>query len=591
MALSNPTIGLLVAPRGAANRASTTGCHFYIREILAHAGLWFTELHSDSLADSLPHFRLLLMVGDLPLEESHSQALRAWVENGGALIGVGGTSRVESLWGVEREASLSGFGLSSPTLGEGYIEVIDAKHPVVSGLRSSLHFFNGVPVRTAEAVATARVLDAHRRPTGRAAICVRHLGQGVTVLIAPDLPGSVAFIQQGRYVDSDGIPAPDGTAPISDNILKADDSLVLDWHFDRDTVEGVPHPFFLHPVADELREILIRALFFCTRTVGATLPLLWYYPRNLPALAYISHDSDGNDLHLAQALLEVVREQNVRDTWCIQMPGYPCDFYRALRETGQEIALHFDALGQGMLSEWREENLCAQHEWLKHACGRMPVISNKNHYSRWQGRNEFFRWCAAQGISNDQSRGPSKTGDAGFPFGTAHPYFPMEDDGTRIDCLEIGFQSQDFIVFGPEAIIAPMVESAARAHGIAHVIFHPGHIRKPGVADSLRAFVRECRSRGMEFWTSAEIDAWERARRTARLEPTAAGWKIAPEVPLAGATVLVLGDSVEATVGKTPVSVETVRRYGWEFQAFTADIGPERPLQIGFVKRRITRSS
>jgi hypothetical protein len=210
----------------------------------------------------------------------------------------------------------------------------------------------------------------------------------------------------------------------------------------------------------------------------------------------------------------------------------------------------------------------------------MPVLTNKNHYTRWQGRNEFFRWCAAQGISNDQSRGPSKAGEAGFPFGTAHPYFPMEDDGTPIECLEIGFQSQDFVIYGPEVLITPLVDSAARAHGIAHVIFHPGHICKPRVADALRTFVRECRSRGMEFWTSAAIDAWERARRTAHLESTPTGWKITAEIPLAGATVLVLGACGEATSGEKPLAPQLVRRYGWEFHSFTADIGPERPLWI-----------
>lgn len=587
MTLGNGTVGLCVAPRSAPNRATTTGCHFYIREILAHAGLWTTETARETLAEAIADtagFRVLLLAGDLALSEAETDALRRWVEAGGALIGVGATSNADALWGVERESPPPGFAVGSPTLGAGYLEVADATHPVVSGLRSALHFFNGVAVRTTEAVAVARALDSHRRPTGRAAITVRHLGCGLALFIAPDLPGSVALIQQGRYVDQDGSPAPDGTAPLSDNVLKADDGLVLDWHFDRDTAPDVPYPFFLHPVADELREILLRALFFAAQTVDAALPLLWYYPRNLPALAHISHDSDGNDPELAVAMLEIVREAGVRDSWCIQKPGYPRPFYDALHATDQEIALHFDALEQGLLSEWREENLAAQHAWLCEAAGLPRALTNKNHYTRWQGRLEFLRWCAAQGISNDQSRGPSKMGATGFPFGTAHPYFAMEDDGTPIDCLEIGFQSQDFVIFGPPQIIPPLVESAARAYGIAHVIFHPAHIRKPGVADALRAFVRECQAQGMEFWTSAEIDAWERARRAVRLEATEEGWCITSETPMPGATVMVFGGAGVQALGvgadRQTSGTETVRRYGWDFQAVIADLGPGQSLVL-----------
>jgi len=583
MAISNGTVGLCVAPRAAPNRASTTGCHFYVREILAHAGLWTTEVSRETLTAMLGDpagARVRLLAGDLALSDAEVEALRQWVEAGGALIGVGATSNADALWGVEREQPPSGFAVGNPTLGAGYIEIADATHPIVSGLRSSLHFFNGVAVRTTEAVAIARALDAHRRPTGRAALTVRHLGRGLALFIAPDLPGSVALIQQGRYVDQDGTPAPDGTAPLSDNVLKADDGLVLDWSFDRDTVPGVPYPFFLHPIADELREILLRAVFFAAQTVGTTLPLLWYYPRNRPALAHISHDSDGNDPELAVAMLEVVREADVRDSWCIQKPGYPLSFYDALRATDQEVALHFDALEQGPLSEWREENLRAQHAWLREAAGLSHLTTNKNHYTRWQGRNEFFRWCAALGISNDQSRGPSKMGAAGFPFGTAHPYFAMEDDGAPIDCLEIGFQSQDFILFGPPEIIRPLVESAARVYGVAHVIFHPAHIRKPGVADALRTFVRECRAQGMEFWTSAEIDAWERARRAVRLESTEEGWRLHSATPMPGVTVLTPGAGVSASVEGAPLAAQIVRRYGWDFRAFVADLGPDRTILL-----------
>ena len=93
---------------------------------------------------------------------------------------------------------------------------------------------------------------------------------------------------------------------------------------------------------------------------------------------------------------------------------------------------------QGELSEFTEANLRAQYAWLKAASGVTPV-TNKNHYTRWEGRLQFFEWCERLGLRAEQSRGPSKLGCTGFPFGAAHPYFPARNDGSRNDVLEIGF--------------------------------------------------------------------------------------------------------------------------------------------------------
>src|SRR5438445_9969116 len=105
----------------------------------------------------------------------------------------------------------------------------------------------------------------------------------------------------------------------------------------------------------------------------------------------------------------------------------------------------------GSLSEFTEANLRAQYAWLKAASGVTPV-TNKNHYTRWEGRLQFFEWCERLGLRAEQSRGPSKLGCTGFPFGTAHPHFPVRDNGSRIDVLELGFQSQDLVIFAPPPV-------------------------------------------------------------------------------------------------------------------------------------------
>ena len=81
---------------------------------------------------------------------------------------------------------------------------------------------------------------------------------------------------------------------------------------------------------------------------------------------------------------------------------------------------------------------------------------------------------ALRGIQLDQSKGASKPGEAGFNFGTCHPYFPVEFDGSPIDVLELPTPTQDLNVFAPETLLRPLLDPRRR-HGILHLLFHPTH--------------------------------------------------------------------------------------------------------------------
>jgi hypothetical protein len=278
-------------------------------------------------------------------------------------------------------------------------------------------------------------------------------------------------------------------------------------------------------------------------------------------------------------MLGLLAEIDARSTWCVIMPGYPRELYQALVAAGQEIALHFDALEMGALSEFTEVNLRAQFAWLKSASDVMPV-SNKNHYTRWEGRLQFFEWCERLGLRAEQSRGPSKLGCTGFPFGTAHPYFPVQDDGSRIDVLEIGFQSQDLVIFAPVPVGHALVDECVARHGIVHLIFHPAHIAKPGVADALRDLVAYGRSQGLEWWTCEAIDRWERARRTVTMTPTADGLHFTATAPLPEATLLFLNPPDALRVNGAGVETQKAVRYGFAFEAVLADLGPDVAVEV-----------
>jgi hypothetical protein len=586
-------IGVCISTVPPRNRGSSVRHPEYLREILEHAGLFFEEVPREQLIARAGEFTLLLIAGDAGLSAEDVAALEGWVRAGGALVGIGSTSGAEALFGVTEDGpeETAGWGLTQPLLGEAYLRVAVPDHPVTRGLHSSLHIFNGLAVLATDGTVLATVLDAHGRATERAGVVERPLGAGRCLLLAADIPGSVVFIQQGLHVDQDGIPAPDFAGGVSDQLLKAEDGMPLDWHFDRDPIEGLPTPAFLHPIADELRALLLQAIFHCAREAGAVLPVLWYYPRALPALGHISHDTDGNDAALGEEMLRVVDTLDIRTTWCVIMPGYPRALYDAIRESGHEIALHYDAMGDPgdarTLSQWGETYARAQHAWLLAATGLKGVATNKNHYTRWEGRLEFFEWCVRLGIQAEQSRGPSKLGCTGFPFGSAHPWRPIRDDGSFIDVLEVCFQSQDLVIFAPPITHRPLVDQCVAHHGIVHLIFHPAHIAKEGVADALRTLVAYGRERGIEWWTCERINAWERARRRVRLHGRASGVDgvaVYADTQMEGATLLFLqprGQRVTVRSGSAPVAAVT--RYGFEFVALTADLAPEAPLEIEFI--------
>lgn len=569
-------IGVCVWPAPAPNAPRTVAYPEYVHEILQHAGLCYAGVEPDALVARLPSLRMLIAVGECDLEPEASSAVRAWVKAGGAWISIGGVCGLPELFGVEVEPpAMQAFGAARSTLGEGYLRPDHPLHPLLGNVWMPLHFFNGVPVRPAGGQALAGVLDSHQRPTHRSAIVEAHYGDGHCLLIAPDITGAVVRIQQGVSVTRDGIPASDGTAAASDGVLKSDDGGVLDWHFDRRPVRGVQGlNAFIYPIADQWREILLRGIFLVARERRVPVMLLWLYPHNLPAIGELSHDSDLNEPDNAANLLDVLRDLELASTWCIVMPGYPSPLIAGIRAAGHELAMHYDAMSDG--TEWSEGEFVRQWKGLSKLFGEKPA-SNKNHYLRWEGDIEFFHWLERRGIQFDQSKGASKTGEAGFNFGTCHPYLPVTPSGAVLDVLELPTPTQDLEVFAPKALLPPLLEAVERSHGVLHLLFHPAHIGKPGVRESLIEAVLAARTRGMEWWTAKRINDWERARRSSKWKDCDAhgGATLDTTSEMPGATVLVLSqDHVAVTVGGADVECIPVERWGYRFQSVVLDGAP-----------------
>ncbi|MEZ4637826.1 MAG: hypothetical protein R2873_35105 [Caldilineaceae bacterium] len=567
----NAPLGVCVLPSPRPNAARTVSYPHYVHEILRHAGLCYDDVDFADLPARLGDLRVLVTVGDAPLGDDLRAQITAWVEDGGRWLSVGGVNGADDLFGVRAEAPAYGsFGGGASTLGEGYLQT-GAAHPVTGHLVDPLHYFNGIPVQAVDAQIIAAVLDAHQRSSRRVAVTEKRNGQGRTILVAVDIPGTVVYIQQGRGVLRDGVSAPDGTAPVGDSVLKSSDGAVLDWIFDRQPVPGVPElRIFTQPIADQWRELLLRAIFYLAEDASIRLPLLWLYPHNLPALAHLSHDTDQNDPAKAEKLLDVVAETGIHSTWCVILPGYADALIQRIRDEGHELAMHYDAMTEGL--PWNADLFHEQWTALTAMFDGEEPVTNKNHYLRWEGDTDIWQWCLAHGIQLDQSKGASKTGEAGFNFGTCHLHFPVDFDGNLIDVLELPTPTQDFIVFAPPAILEPLLDGVLRSHGVLHLLFHPSHILTDGVADAIRHAVKTAQSRGLVWWTAAQLNRWERARRQVRwAEYTQSGHGDAVtlhvDAPLPGATILWLGDGDTAQVNGADVATQTVTRWGCTFQA------------------------
>ncbi|WP_409347159.1 hypothetical protein [Paenibacillus sp. MBLB4367] len=350
------------------------------------------------------------------------------------------------------------------------------------------------------------------------------VGSGKVVRWNVDIPYTIVGFQQGTGpVVEDGIPAPDGTGALDEGLLKADDRCEMDWEHDRKRTE-TGYPYFAYPYADWWRDAWVSVLMREVVDKGLTLPFVDYWPDGVERVAMISHDSDGNVDESAIETLAVLRECDVRSTWCMIEPGYSAQVYEQVRDDGHELAFHYNALplDKGF---WAQAEFERQLAFIREKTG-VPMLSNKNHYTRVEGWGELFEWCERNGIRSDQTRGPSKKGNVGFLFGTCRPYYPIarfEDRNRLYNVLEIGFLTQDMEhpSLPDTSVIGPFLETVtAVSGGVAHFLFHQVHIlRQAKVADALREVVRAARERNFSFWTGEQICRWEEARRTVRILP------------------------------------------------------------------------
>ncbi|WP_127585105.1 hypothetical protein [Paenibacillus koleovorans] len=514
----------------------------YWAEILKYAGLAYHEWTLEAWREVQPEG--LTLIAELDVADAAESAqlaalFTAYCARGNAILVAGGTHGLDATLGVKRiqsiregwidwaETSSSGASIAAAT-------EATAKPSLAQGLRSSFHFFGATLVELAAGAAeevephgALLPLAATVPAAGYPAVTIRDVGPGAAALLAVDLPRTCRLIQDGVAVLRDAVPAPDGTAAICDDILKADDGGVLDWDRDRDRVEEEGAPFFLHPIVDEFRVLLLRLLHHLHARIGRPLAQLWFWPEGLEAIGHISHDTDGNDPAGARMMLDRLREAGIRSSWCTIMPGYDADMYRRIVAEGHEIAMHYNAL-EAEGAYWDEELYRAQLAQLRSQLAvshpdpadadRTQVIANKNHYLRWEGDVQFYRWCEKSGIVVEQSKGGTKQGNKGFLAGTCHLYRPVSTPAERNRLMNV--YANPTLAWDPPMPIRctqpeaqALIDRSADVYGVAHFLFHPATmLAYEPIGPNFVDLVRYGTGRGLAWWTARELYEWQERR-------------------------------------------------------------------------------
>jgi len=484
----------------------------YAEEVLLQAGIPFKRIASIEQVN-ISDFDIVVaaLVGE---DDATAQRLLGYMERGGVIVALANVNMLARRFGYGRGARIT---CGYARFGDKY------------GKAEAIRFLDAVPwqIRSAGPASDGRLeaefgqicLETPNGKSAGAALSRYRVGAGLLERWAVDIFGTCVHMQQGTApVLEDGFPAPDGSAAIDDGLLKAEDGVVLDWTYDRlATDTGIP--YFPYPYVDYWRELLANRLIDIALERGLTIPIVDYWPAGIEQVAMISHDSDLNGDDNAETALKLLAECGVRSTWCMIAEGYSSDMYGKITEAGHELALHFNAL-EGDGGKWSEEEFVRQLSWFAEATGLSGAVSNKNHFTRFEGWGDLFVWCEKYGVESDQTRGPSKKGNVGMLYGTCHPYFPIawSTERNRIyDVVEIGFLTQDLDLsdrWPDSSVIIPFLDRVRSVEGVAHFLVHQVHIgNHESVRESMRRIVHEARKRKFTFLTGRQINDWIRVRR------------------------------------------------------------------------------
>ncbi len=539
----------------------------WYREALEHVGLK-VEILEHWVPSELARTHVVLLCGRGRLNPLQREGLTSWVENGGCLVASGSTWGIEPILGlVERTARHHSVGYATPVSA-------DRLWPE-DAVRTK--FFGATSAQADKAIVLGLIGDAP-------VLTRRRFGRGHAIYDGIHLGQTTGQMALGCSVEVDGIGALDGSAPIDDGVLRAEDGHVLDYDSDRTTVEGGDAPFFGEAYVDIVRDIWIRAVFQAIDLSEHTAAAFWYWPNNANAVASLTLDVHDFEVDRVIGLQRVLQMFGCPATWMVAMPGYAADVYRALRAMEHEVGLLFqieDTAG------WHEERLKIQFTSLCRLASSPAMTSVRVDQGQWRGWTKFYESCEVAGPRLSLNKMGRQPGTAGFLFGTSHPYFPVRSDGKECTVCEIPGQ-----IWAPghvtgEHVAAELARLVDQRNGMLTIGMTPESIADSKAVMALRRILSACKELRMSFVKPGDIYRFERAKRHTKTMQKHVGdsdlIQLASETEISGLTVMVTGPSRFARDRHGDLGAFEVERFGTKFSAVTIDVPPRMLTDVEWI--------
>lgn len=524
-------------------------------EALEHMGLVFERL--DEIPENrLAEFDVLLLCGRGTVEDP--ELLEMWCNQARgsaqkrAIVASGGTWGIERLLGVtiNRECPRIAVGLARPVTNRFWPEGA-----------SAARFFGGSRVNLGLADAIVTSEDG--------SVTVSQLGQAW--FVAPHVGQTMAFLQLGTAVETDGVGAPDGSAHWDTGQPRAEYGTRLPF-------EGRVAGVFADPHADVIRELWFRTILEAVRCTGKRAAVLWHLPRNANHMGILSLDCDSanaTDLFNLNATLLMT---GTRATVLSRQGGFGPDVYAWLKRVGHEVGFSFNPAETG---GWHPDKFRMNITGLQRLASIGPITTTRPIGGAWRGFLQPYEVFALSGIRSTISKGGTERGTSGFLFGTCHPFMPLRADGRSLGIIEFPYQLYNVGVVSLNEPIDGLVATVAKRHGVLHGVTSLSMVHDEQGFSGLKRWISILKQSQADFTTIDRLSQFERMRRECRLvwepgKPVA----IEAEEPIDGLTLMVQGRDVQVSGLASRTAPQMVHRYGQEFIAITLEMGERRSVNI-----------
>ncbi|MGD9497295.1 MAG: hypothetical protein AB7Y46_13435 [Armatimonadota bacterium] len=492
----------------------------YAQEVLRRIGLPYEVIGPDRLStDGLAGLSVLLLppLGQGYLDGTQIEAICAWVEGGGLVVGFA-TEGLDDLFGVTVEDVINHAGDEFTPAACISLEDEAWTAQLLPAYERSTALPVIAPVRVIAAPQwreLARLRSFFEEDLKRPAITWREVGQGAACYWAFDLAQCLWKMQQGRpvYEDFDG-----------DGKLRT-----------MDMVTTRPWPGDV-PYADLMSFVLRRVLAEAGAVFLHQLPPA--PDGSIPdVLFHWGGDDEGAtevQIPAAEFMVEMGLPYHIN---IMQSPvgthPFPREGFERLRELGCERSIHFNFITQVEHPHaFTKEELAHQLETYLAAYGEMPVCT-VFHWVSWAGWAEPARWLAELGLRGDNNRihwrypPLNPVNKVAFAFGSAYPVHYWDDAAhanARIDFVSLPITAYEVGYLRGQGVepsqLHRAIELGAFWNLTMSLFHHPIYLCEEPTRDAVReclAHIQRLGLRALHMGTD-QACLWWHARDTSAIE-------------------------------------------------------------------------